>query len=63
MTRPLTIDHERSAAVELAALRAADMTVLPTARDLQRQHGLSPDQAAVALAWARKMKIYRVAFS
>ena len=59
MNRPLTIDHERSAAVVLAAQRAADMPVLPTTRDLQRQHGLTPEQASEALAWARSMQILR----
>ena len=52
-------DHERSAAVEIAAMLAADMPALPTVQDLRRMQGISPEQTAEALAWARRMKILR----
>lgn len=63
MTRPATADHSRSAAVEIAAQFAADLPTLPSLQDLQRLHGISQEQAAEALAWARNMKICRAAFS
>ena len=64
MNRPLpTTDHERSATVEIAAQRAAEMPVMPSARDLQHHHGLSSEQAAEAIAMARRMRTLRSAFS
>ncbi|MDO6963981.1 hypothetical protein [Rhizobium alvei] len=63
MTRPFTTDHERSAAVELAAQWLADQAggIVRPIPALQERFGLSALQATEACAMAARMRTYRSA--